>query len=148
MKQKKSKKWIAWVAIFVIVVLAVVDFIEPKAGLIVKMEPNGRAASSVSAGQDKTDGGDASEDDAESDDGVEVKEDRTYSREEVEISPAGDGNYYTYNNGSRVNYTGLCANSYGTWLVEDGKVNFGYNGTWTDPNTGYSYTVSNGQIMS
>lgn len=38
-----------------------------------------------------------------------------------------DGNWYSYKNNKKVNYTGVAKNQYGWWRVENGKVNFKAN---------------------
>ncbi len=52
-----------------------------------------------------------------------------------------DGVWGLYNNGVLVdNYTGLATNSYGTWYIANGIVDFNYNGTATDGTQEYNVT--------
>ena len=48
----------------------------------------------------------------------------------VTLRQSTDGNWYTYKNGSRINFIGLVENEYGWWRVENGKVNFNANGVY------------------
>lgn len=71
---------------------------------------------------------------------VKVNDDATYNSSaqeldipipeesaEILVVQGSDGNWYSCQNGEKVNYTGFADNDYGTWYVENGRVTFAKN---------------------